>query len=279
MSFGLDYAGWGGTISPTAHHAIGSSFACRYLSFDAGKNLTPREAKELQAGGIGIVVVWETVAKRCASGHAGGVSDAHDAATQAAQCGIPKGRPIYFAPADYDAPPGDQGMINSYFQGVMSVLGPAGTGAYLGYWPGKRLLDELGKGAPHYLWQTYAWSDGNVDSRACLLQYSNGHVVAGVDCDYDRSLKPDFGQWGYKAPSPPPTPAKKRGTGTAVAELTLDLQTLKWTVTPKASSTTIEWETGVPRYAAVEIELGLGGDITGKWRSKSLPFNAPPLGG
>jgi hypothetical protein len=44
-------------------------------------------------------------------------------------------------------------------------------------------------------WQTYAWSGGRLSTRAQLYQYSNGHTLAGVSCDYNRSLAADFGQW------------------------------------------------------------------------------------
>ena len=55
----------------------------------------------------------------------------------------------------------------------------------------------------HWFWQTYAWSGGLVEPRAHVLQFSNSHNVAGVDCDYNHSLKEDFGQWGFQAPAPP----------------------------------------------------------------------------
>lgn len=205
MRFGLDYA-WT-TISVSAHRAIGSTFACRYLSTDPSKNLSLAEAEILRAGGIDVLVVWETAAMRALSGTSAGATDARDALAQAEALKMPAGRPIYFA-VDFDETPTEATEVADYFKGVNSVLGASRSGVYGGYWVVKRLLDA---GLVKYAWQTYAWSGGQVDHRAQLYQYSNGHVVDGQSCDYNHSLAPDFGQWSYKTssptspPSPPPT--------------------------------------------------------------------------
>ena len=198
---GLDYA-WA-TLTPAQHKQVGSSFACRYLSHDPSKNLSAAEARELRSGGIDVVVVWEATATAALSGEGQGVADARAAVAQANACGIPAGRPIYFA-VDFDASPTQQAAINAYFKGVASVVGLERTGVYSGYWPLKRLFDAK---LVTYGWQTYAWSGGNVDSRANLYQYSNDHSVAGVGVDFNRNLKSDFGQWGFVVT--PPTPPHK----------------------------------------------------------------------
>ena len=200
MRFGLDYA-WT-TISPAAHRAIGSTFACRYLSTDPAKNLSLGEVRQLEQGGIDIVAVWETTATRALDGHAAGACDATAALHLAETLGIPVHRPIYFA-VDFDETPGQAGAVLDYFNGVASVLGVALAGAYGGYWVIKRLFDA---GAIGYGWQTYAWSGGQLDPRAQLYQFSNAHVVAGQSCDYNHALAADFGQWSYEPPVPPPLP-------------------------------------------------------------------------
>jgi hypothetical protein len=188
--FGVDYA-WG-RPGPAALKKAGAKFACRYLSHDtSGKNLTRAEANVLSDAGISLVVVWESTASRALAGHAAGVADAKSAVAQAQVCGMPAGRPIYFA-VDFDATAGQQSAINSYLDGAASVLGRARVGLYAGYYVVKRAFDA------HKItwgWQTYAWSGGHWDSRAHIQQYSNDHTLNGVGVDHDRAVKDDYGQW------------------------------------------------------------------------------------
>jgi len=189
MPEGIDYAF--GRPTMAALKSAGIKFVCRYLSHSPSKNLTAAEARKLTDAGIWIVVVWETTAKRALDGHAAGAADAEDARAQARGCGMPDDRPVYFA-VDWDASSGQQGAINSYLDGAASVLGRDQVGIYGGYGPVKRALDG---GHATWAWQTYAWSGGKWDSRARLQQYSNGHTIGGVDCDYDRAKADDYGQW------------------------------------------------------------------------------------
>lgn len=210
MTFGIDHA-WGTPDVEHLHNA-GVTFVCRYLSHDTtGKNLTAAEAVRLTVAGIRIVVVWETRAQRALDGHAAGVQDAKDAAAQAKACGMPPGRPIYFA-VDFDASQGQQAAINAYLDGAASVIGKNRVGIYGGYWPVKRALDG---GHATWAWQTYAWSGTPTmwDKRAQIQQYLNDQMVGGVDCDYNRTTKTDFGQWGVGwTPGPlVPPPATTKG--------------------------------------------------------------------
>jgi hypothetical protein len=188
--FGVDYA-WGRPGAAALKRA-GVKFACRYLSHDTtGKSLTLAEARQLSAAGIWIVVVWETTANRALSGRAGGVADARSARGQAEACGMPGGRPIYFA-VDFDASAGQQGTINAYLDGAASVLGRDRIGLYAGYYVIKRSFDAK---KITWGWQTYAWSGGRWDGRAHIQQYSNDHRINGVAVDYNRAVKDDYGQW------------------------------------------------------------------------------------
>ncbi|WP_051712311.1 glycoside hydrolase domain-containing protein [Spirillospora albida] len=188
--FGVDYA-WG-RPGTTALRNAGARFACRYLSHDTtGKNLTRDEAEELSDAGLWLVVVWETAAARALAGRGAGVADARDAAEQAAACGMPDDRPIYFA-VDFDAAPSQQPAINAYLDGAASVIGRDRIGLYAGYGPMDRAFDA---GMITYGWQTYAWSGGRWDPRIHLQQYSNDRTLNGVIVDYDRAVRTDYGQW------------------------------------------------------------------------------------
>lgn len=189
-TMGIDYA-WG-RPGPAAIKGIGAHFVCRYLSHNTdSKNLTKAEAELLSDAGLWLVVVWETTANRALSGKAGGVADAKTARSQAAACGMPADRPIYFA-VDWDASAGQQATINAYLDGAASVLGRERVGLYAGYYPIKRAFDAK---KITYGWQTYAWSGGYWDARAQLQQFDNGHRLNGVGIDFDRAITSDYGQW------------------------------------------------------------------------------------
>jgi hypothetical protein len=191
---GADYSA--GRPGGAALAAAGIRFAARYLSHNEEKNLDAGEAADLAAHGVACVVVWETTAQRAAAGRAAGIADAKEAAKQAATCGMPPGRPIYFA-VDYDAAPS---AVAAYFGGVVSVLGLARTGVYGGYKVVAYLLDH---NLARWAWQTVAWSGGRWDARAHIRQAATTVRIAGVVCDRDTATQTDYGQW---MPGTAPTP-------------------------------------------------------------------------
>lgn len=185
---GVDYA-WSHP-SPAALATAGTRFACRYLSGDASKNLTRAEAAALATVGIWSVVVWESTANRALAGQAAGAADATRALAQATACGMPAGRPIFFA-VDFDATPGNQTAINAYLDGAASIIGRSRVGIYGGYYPVKRALDA-GKAA--WAWQTIAWSGGQWDPRAVIRQGAQT-TIGGVSVDLNTATTTDYGQW------------------------------------------------------------------------------------
>ncbi len=186
--FGVDYA-WGTPVVSQLQKA-GVKFVCRYLSHDASKNLKANELRALCAAGIAVVVVWESTANRALGGFTAGKGDAESARAELRALGIGNVA-VYFA-VDFDATPAQQQAIDRYLQGAASVLGHSRVGVYGGYHVVKRCLDN---GTATYGWQTYAWSGGLWDPRAHIQQYSNGHKLAGVSCDYDRAAHASFGQF------------------------------------------------------------------------------------
>ncbi len=201
IATGVDYA-WA-RPSPSGLYKEGYRFAARYLSHDTtGKNLTKSEATALWSAGVDVVVVWEQTATAALNGYSQGVADAKAADAEAAGCGMPTGRPIYFA-IDFDASSGQESALNSYFDGVASVIGLSRTGAYAGYYVIQRLFNA---GKIKWGWQTYAWSYGNWDARAQLRQVLNGITAAGDTdcCDKDQAIAVDYGQWHAKPPDTPP---------------------------------------------------------------------------
>ena len=197
VRYGVDYSWSRPSLSMLSSQ--GFSFVARYASYDtSGKNLSAGEAQALVANGFDIVDNWEDAADDALSGYGRGVSDAQAAAAQFAGDGAPGDRPIYFS-VDFDAAPGQQAAINSYFDGVASVIGRNRTGAYGGYYVIQRLFDA---GKIEWGWQTYAWSGGQWDSRAQLRQVQNG--IDGDCCDKDEAVAGDFGQWPHAETGPAP---------------------------------------------------------------------------
>ena len=191
VATGVDYS-WA-RPSPAALRGAGYTFAARYLSDDASKDLSGGERDALWSAGVDVVVVWEQTADAALGGYGRGASDAQHAIVEANALGIPGDRPIYFA-VDFDGQPGQQGAIDSYFDGVASVIGRDRTGAYGGYWVIKRLYDD---GKIAWGWQTYAWSGGLWDARAQVRQVQNGVTVGTYYdcCDRDQAVANDYGQW------------------------------------------------------------------------------------
>ncbi len=188
--FGIDYSE--GRPSIARLKAAGVSFVCRYLAEQGNpKNLSRQEALILSHAGLDIVAVWETTANRALSGYNAGTQDARAAVAQLKAIGAPGDAVVYFAVdfEDKDEPVGD------YFRGVGSVIGKRRTGVYGGIAPVHRLMAA---NLCAYGWQTYAWSGGEWEPDAQLRQFSNDHELAGVSCDFDRAVKPSFGQWRVK---------------------------------------------------------------------------------
>lgn len=202
MAKGYDYA-FAPHPSVSALKADGATFVARYLSHSSNKNLTSAELHALNDSGIAVVVVFEDGAFNTLSGHGQGLADATYADEMVRSMGM-SGIPIFFA-ADFDATEGQQAAIDSYLDGVASVIGRNRTGLYAGYYPTKRAFDA---GKIAWGWQAYAWSAGQWDARAQLRQTLNGVSVGGAPCDLDQSMQLDFGQWPrYVKPKPPaPTP-------------------------------------------------------------------------
>lgn len=191
---------------PANIKAQGFTGVLRYLSPNAGKNLTAGERDALRAQGLSIGLVWEWYANRANEGRDAGIADARSAAAQAGALGFPEYLPIYFA-VDWDATEAQQGNINAYFDGIRSVFSGRKLGAYGGFYIIKRLFDAQ---LINYGWQTYAWSGGQWDPRAQIRQTLNGQW--GGQVDYDESVVDDAGLWTtdqkpQPAPAPSPAPA------------------------------------------------------------------------
>lgn len=188
---GVDYA-FPPIPSVASLKAAGKVFVCRYGGpGSASKQLTASERDQLHAAGIAIVANAEGTADGLKGGYDVGVAWAKSADTYFARLGLPKDRPIYLS-VDFDAGASHWSAIDAAMDGAASVLGRDRVGVYGGY----RVIAHLaGNGKAKWFWQCYAWSGGQWHPKAHIQQYRNGVPMGGADCDLNRAMVTDYGQW------------------------------------------------------------------------------------
>ncbi len=228
--------------SPSGLKAAGYDFVIRYVGGSTSKDITPSEARALQAPGVGldIIIVFEDASNEMLGGYATGVADAKIAVSQAMAAGAPQNFFCYFG-CDFNASSSDQPAINAYLDGAASVLGGvARVGIYGPYAP---LKDAMDAGKASKGWQTLSWSNGNVYSGISLYQYdlgvnNQGMSIAGGICDLDYGYGNDLGQW----PVLPITGSLRVNIAPADAISSGQIATLSIAVT--GSNLTYQWYRG-----------------------------------
>lgn len=186
---GVDYAF--SKPTPAALVAAGKRFACRYgYAGGSTKWLTAAEAHQLAAAGVWIVANVE--------GTAGGLvrsAVGRDWALNGARffeaLGMPKDRPVYLS-VDFDCTAAQWPQVRDALAAACQAIGRDRVGVYGSYnvcqWAAR---DNVAA----WFWQTYAWSHGFWMNTAQLRQYRNGVIIGGADCDLDRAVVADYGQW------------------------------------------------------------------------------------
>lgn len=232
MLSGIDFS-YGSGLTVAQIKAAGKDFVCRYLSGGGSKDINAKELADYMAGGIQVVFVWETTGLM--PSEAQGVADAQDAQRQLDALGAKEAVVFFAADASSEA------NLPGYLKGAASVLGKARVGVYGGLDSVRTAFDQ---DLVTYGWQTYAWSNGEWDSRALLQQYSNGHQIGPCSCDLDRAEFPgsnivltkddDYGQWPRPVnPRPKPQPVTDvtvpdvMGKADATARRLIELSGLK----------------------------------------------------
>jgi len=175
-----------------ALQGAGVEFVCRYGGKGTtDKMLTANETNRLRAAGIDIVANVEG-SEGGFSGYAAGQNYARAGLDWFNPLGLPNDRPIYFS-VDVGDP--DWAGVRAACQGAASVIGLDRVGIYGGY---RTIAYVHDAGLAKWFWQTYAWSNGQWHPAAHIEQYRNGVKIGGADCDLDRAMQADYGQWGYQ---------------------------------------------------------------------------------
>jgi hypothetical protein len=171
--------------------SAGITFVCRYLT-GPGKLLTYTEALDISAQGIDLVALYETTGTTFKGGFAEGRADAK-IAIHALDVLKPHGNPPIIFTCDADvAGEGLTGTAMEYIRGAVSEIGWHRVGLYAGYEP---IITAYRENRCKYLFQTYAWSGGKWSPNAQLRQVQNGIHLFGADCDLDKAVAADFGQF------------------------------------------------------------------------------------
>jgi hypothetical protein len=165
--------------------ATGAIGVMRYFSGDSTKNWTLEEFQTYTAGGLEVGSVWETTAGRALADYTAGQADARAADAQRAADGFPADMPIHFA-VDIDT---DWPSVAPYFAGAANVL----TRDRIGVYGGIRVIEGAAAAGYPFLWQTDAWSGGQVSPHATL--YQAGGTALGGDADINHALARDWGQY------------------------------------------------------------------------------------
>ncbi|HWU22795.1 MAG TPA: glycoside hydrolase domain-containing protein [Nocardioides sp.] len=200
---GIDYSY--ARPDPAAIRAAGYSFAVRYISGVAGKDLAAAEARALHAAGLSILLVFETTASRASQGAAAGAIDAAAAERLADALHYPAACPVFYA-VDFNA---DPLQVEAYFDAVRRAARHP-----VGIYGGVRVMTVTAD----YRWQACAWSGAVVSPHAHLYQRLHptvAHPIKGTDEDIMLMPVPmwDPAPAHGPAPSPPPVPAPRPLSG------------------------------------------------------------------
>ncbi len=174
----------------------GYETACRYLgakTLRLPNGLTPIEVCALHKEGLSIVSIFELNPTHIGYfTYAQGLRDARNAVKEAVWLRQPLHTAIYFT-VDFDAQEQDFLAIFRYFEGVRKNLGSYRLGVYGGIHTVQKLFDSAIR--PDFLWQTIAWSNGQLFDRADVYQNEVNLMVAGLGIDADETRVANFGAW------------------------------------------------------------------------------------
>jgi hypothetical protein len=192
---GFDFA-W---TKPTPQQVkdAGGEFIAGYFSTDISKNLNRNNIGGYLSAGLSVVTVWETSAGRALQGAAAGAWDCHMAESERAATQLPANCVHYFA-VDTDT---DWASVSAYFESAAGTIGKERVGIYGGI----KVCEGAYAAGFRYLWQTIAWSGGNVAKHVSI--YQDGETAWGGSADVDFAYGLDYGQSPRPViPVKPPVP-------------------------------------------------------------------------
>jgi len=187
------------------------SFAIRYYSNNAEKNLTLPEAQALSESGIACVAIWEAAGGSVAYfSRANGEAHGQAAVVQAIGVDQPSGEPIYFAIDNVDPmSAADRRQIEEYFEGVRTGMAralatpegvAAGVSYPIGVYGSWNVLDWCrDQGIASWFWQSCSTGTSGGKSRylwpgAHLRQVRCEYQLCGLSVDVNEAYQ-EYGGW------------------------------------------------------------------------------------
>ena len=176
------------------------------------KPVTREYADALRAAGLAIVSNYQygkpgwPDPSDYTRGYDGGVADARTALRLHAAAGGPDAAPIFFSIDDDIDHNTWKTLAVQWFRGINSVMGADRTGIYgnsraCAWAVEDGVIGHSTTAGHRWAWQTIAWSHGEREPTAVLLQSvvntpaSPGPLLGGTHVDVDDVLATDFGQW------------------------------------------------------------------------------------
>lgn len=170
-------------------YGAGFRYAGRYLG-NSWKSFDKKEAKAIQKAGIKLISIFQKSANKISYfTEKQGTVDGKDAEKWAKAVGQPAGTAIYFA-VDCEIAGKEVAQIQAYFSAVKKGLKSYKIGVY-----GSHAVMQVMKRDADYLWQTYAWSRGEVAPFIHMYQYENNIIIEGVNIDRNQIMQSP-GHWG-----------------------------------------------------------------------------------
>lgn len=135
----------------------GVSFVGRYLVPESmWKALTAKEAADIRAAGLALMLCWELGGDDLRQGAAKGAEHGTMARQLAEAFGVPANVTIYFA-VDYNAPASDFPLIEQYMLAAQTAMGNKYVAGLYGH---ERIVEYLAqRGTVKKFWQCVAWSN------------------------------------------------------------------------------------------------------------------------
>jgi hypothetical protein len=203
---------------PAAIRAAGYSAVLRYVSTDPSKDLTPAEATDLGAAGLGVGLIYETTASRSLGSTVAGQEDGAAMRARLAYLGATPGTLALVNLGDFQVMPAQLGAIRAYYVAFASSLNEYAQGAG-GYGTGW-LIDQLAPTFGAGIWWQNAMDDqgqlGSVvsDHASIYQRVRPTRALTGAAGEYDEDVygfgpRPNLAWWhpGGAAPAPlPPSP-------------------------------------------------------------------------
>lgn len=173
--------------------ARGYTFVMRYIVPSIpGKLITKSEIAAIHAQQLDLGMVYETTGTTFRMGQKGGLTDGQAARGAMIRLGAPRSCAAYHA-IDSQVSASDMPSLIEWAKAVRGAMLPYSTGFY-GPFNALSVIKQNLSGV--YTWQTSAWSDGQWLSGADMRQQGTV-VIGGIDCDVDKILFPDWGQWHW----------------------------------------------------------------------------------